>query len=206
MGTEHESARRADYLGCATARSGCERSGEGELERFLVGQIEATAGRLIPQPPAYPPSVRCRAPSRSLRRGLWRGCPSGPPRSWAALVLLVSDVSGHVGRIEDGQRHVWENRVHLVQRLRSRLTPKDSTSHSHPAPGAGVATSVASYGDVRVQRQDRRCYTHIGWCPEHILSKPGPLTTRNSRRSAHPKKSLCTFVSSVPLPSTRRRF
>ena len=140
---------------------------------------------------------------------------SGLPVKWlmavaAALLLLTyRTYKIYLGRIEDGQRHAREMAdLHLatIEALAVAIDAKDRTSHSHLRRVQLYATSVArvmGMSDNDVEGVKTAALLHdIGKLavPEHILSKPGPLTPEEFQKiRAHPKVGA-DIVSSVPFP------
>ena len=140
---------------------------------------------------------------------------SGLPAKWlmavAAALLLVTyrTYKIYLGRIEDGQRHAREMAdLHLatIEALALAIDAKDRTSHSHLRRVQLYATSVArvmGMSDNDVEGVKTAALLHdIGKLavPEHILSKPGPLTPEEFQKiRAHPKVGA-DIVSSVPFP------
>jgi putative nucleotidyltransferase with HDIG domain len=140
---------------------------------------------------------------------------SGLPSKWlmglAAALLYGSyrTYKVYLGRIEDGQRHAREMAdLHLatIEALALAIDAKDRTSHSHLRRVQLYATSVArvmGMSDNDVQGVKTAAVLHdIGKLavPEHILSKPGPLTPEEFQKiRAHPKVGA-DIVSSVPFP------
>jgi diguanylate cyclase (GGDEF)-like protein/putative nucleotidyltransferase with HDIG domain len=146
---------------------------------------------------------------------LWTWLMSGLPAKWlmalAAALLYFSyrTYLVYVGRIEDGQRHAREMAdLHLatIEALALAIDAKDRTSHSHLRRVQLYATSVArvmgmSENDVEGVKTAALLHD-IGKLavPEHILSKPGPLTPEEFQKiRAHPKVGA-DIVSSVPFP------
>jgi putative nucleotidyltransferase with HDIG domain len=140
---------------------------------------------------------------------------SGLPAAWlmalAAAVLYLSyrTYLVYLGRIEDGQRHAREMaELHLatIEALALAIDAKDRTSQSHLRRVQLYATSVArvmGMSENDVQGVKTAALLHdIGKLavPEHILSKPGPLTAEEFQKiRAHPKVGA-DIVSSVPFP------
>src|SRR6478609_929256 len=140
---------------------------------------------------------------------------SGLPAKWlmalAAALLYVSyrTYLVYVGRIEDGQRHAREMAdLHLatIEALALAIDAKDRTSHSHLRRVQLYATSVArvmGMSENDIQGVKTAALLHdIGKLavPEHILSKPGPLTPEEFQKiRAHPKVGA-DIISAVPFP------
>jgi len=131
------------------------------------------------------------------------------PLAAAPLYLTYRTYKVYLGRIEDEQRHVREMAdLHLatIEALALAIDAKDQTSQSHIRRVQAYAASVAramGMSDNDVQGVKTAALLHdIGKLavPEHILSKPGPLTPEEFQKiRAHPKVGA-DIVSSVPFP------
>ena len=131
------------------------------------------------------------------------------PLAAAPLYLTYRTYKVYLGRIEDEQRHVSEMAdLHLatIEALALAIDAKDQTSQSHIRRVQLYAASVAKalgMPDNEVQGVKTAALLHdIGKLavPEHILSKPGPLTPEEFQKiRAHPKVGA-DIVSSVPFP------
>ena len=131
------------------------------------------------------------------------------PLALAPLYLTYRTYKVYLGRIEDEQRHVREMAdLHLatIEALALAIDAKDQTSQSHIRRVQLYAASVAKamgMSDNDVQGVKTAALLHdIGKLavPEHILSKPGPLTPEEFNKiRAHPKVGA-DIVSSVPFP------
>jgi diguanylate cyclase (GGDEF)-like protein/putative nucleotidyltransferase with HDIG domain len=131
------------------------------------------------------------------------------PLVLAPLYLTYRTYKVYLGRIEDEQRHVREMAdLHLatIEALALAIDAKDQTSQSHIRRVQMYAASVAralGMSDNDVQGVKTAALLHdIGKLavPEHILSKPGPLTPEEFLKiRAHPKVGA-DIVSSVPFP------
>jgi diguanylate cyclase (GGDEF)-like protein/putative nucleotidyltransferase with HDIG domain len=131
------------------------------------------------------------------------------PLALAPLYLTYRTYKVYLGRIEDEQRHVREMAdLHLatIEALALAIDAKDQTSQSHIRRVQLYAASVArslGMSDNDVQGVKTAALLHdIGKLavPEHILSKPGPLTPEEFQKiRAHPKVGA-DIVSSVPFP------
>ena len=131
------------------------------------------------------------------------------PLALAPLILTYRTYKVYLGRIEDEQRHVREMAdLHLatIEALALAIDAKDQTSQSHIRRVQLYAASVAramGMSDNEVQGVKTAALLHdIGKLavPEHILSKPGPLTPEEFQKiRAHPKVGA-DIVSSVPFP------
>jgi diguanylate cyclase (GGDEF)-like protein/putative nucleotidyltransferase with HDIG domain len=131
------------------------------------------------------------------------------PLAAAPLVLTYRSYKIYLGRIEDEQRHVREMAdLHLatIEALAPAIAAKAQTSQSHIRRVQLYAAAVArSMGmtENEIQGVKTAALLHdIGKLavPEHILSKPGPLTPEEFQKiRAHPKVGA-DIVSSVPFP------
>ena len=127
----------------------------------------------------------------------------------APLYLTYRTYKVYLGRIDDEQRHVREMAdLHLatIEALALAIDAKDQTSQSHIRRVQLYATAVAralGMRDNEIQGVKTAALLHdIGKLavPEHILSKPGPLTPEEFQKiRAHPKVGA-DIVSSVPFP------
>ncbi len=131
------------------------------------------------------------------------------PLAAAPLYLTYHSYKVYLGRIEDEQRHVREMAdLHLatIEALALAIDAKDQTSQSHirrvQLYAAAVARSLGM-NENDIQGVKTAALLHdIGKLavPEHILSKPGPLTPEEFQKiRAHPKVGA-DIVSSVPFP------
>ncbi len=127
----------------------------------------------------------------------------------APLYLTYRTYKVYLGRIDDEQRHVREMAdLHLatIEALALAIDAKDQTSQSHIRRVQLYATAVARVLGMKeneIQGVKTAALLHdIGKLavPEHILSKPGPLTPEEFQKiRAHPKVGA-DIVSSVPFP------
>ena len=127
----------------------------------------------------------------------------------APLYLTYRTYKVYLGRIEDEQRHVREMAdLHLatIEALALAIDAKDQTSQSHIRRVQLYAAEVAKalgMSENDIQGVKTAALLHdIGKLavPEHILSKPGPLTPEEFQKiRAHPKVGA-DIVSSVPFP------
>jgi diguanylate cyclase (GGDEF)-like protein/putative nucleotidyltransferase with HDIG domain len=127
----------------------------------------------------------------------------------APLILTYRTYKVYLGRIEDEQRHVREMAdLHLatIEALALAIDAKDQTSQSHIRRVQLYAAEVAKalgMSENDIQGVKTAALLHdIGKLavPEHILSKPGPLTPEEFQKiRAHPKVGA-DIVSSVPFP------
>jgi len=131
------------------------------------------------------------------------------PLAAAPLLLTYRTYKTYLGRIEDEQRHVREMAdLHLatIEALALAIDAKDQTSQSHIRRVQLYAAAVAramGMTENEIQGVKTAALLHdIGKLavPEHILSKPGPLTPEEFMKiRAHPKVGA-DIVSSVPFP------
>lgn len=131
------------------------------------------------------------------------------PLAAAPLYLTYRTYKVYLGRIEDEQRHVHEMaELHLatIEALALAIDAKDQTSQSHIRRVQLYAAAVAralGMTENDIQGVKTAALLHdIGKLavPEHILSKPGPLTPEEFLKiRAHPKVGA-DIVSSVPFP------
>jgi diguanylate cyclase (GGDEF)-like protein/putative nucleotidyltransferase with HDIG domain len=131
------------------------------------------------------------------------------PLAAAPLYLTYRTYKVYLGRIEDEQRHVSEMAdLHLatIEALALAIDAKDQTSQTHIRRVQLYAAAVAramGMQEHEIQGVKTAALLHdIGKLavPEHILSKPGPLTPEEFQKiRAHPKVGA-DIVSSVPFP------
>ena len=137
------------------------------------------------------------------------------PGSWVAplaiapLYLTYRSYKVYLGRVEDEQRHVREMAdLHLatIEALALAIDAKDQTSQSHIRRVQLYAAALARSLDMsekEIQGVKTAALLHdIGKLavPEHILSKPGPLTPEEFQKiRAHPKVGA-DIISAVPFP------
>jgi diguanylate cyclase (GGDEF)-like protein/putative nucleotidyltransferase with HDIG domain len=127
----------------------------------------------------------------------------------APLYLTYRSYKVYLGRIEDEQRHVSEMAdLHLatIEALALAIDAKDQTSQTHIRRVQLYAAALAqSLGmtENHIQGVKTAALLHdIGKLavPEHILSKPGPLTPEEFQKiRAHPKVGA-DIISAVPFP------
>src|SRR5687767_6648599 len=131
------------------------------------------------------------------------------PLAVLPLYLMYRSYKVYMGRIEDEQRQVTEMaEVHLatIEALALAIDAKDQTSQLHirrvQLYAAALARALAM-PESHIQGVKTAALLHdIGKLavPEHILSKPGPLTPEEFQKiRAHPKVGA-DIVSSVPFP------
>ncbi|PYR77457.1 MAG: hypothetical protein DMF86_09030 [Acidobacteria bacterium] len=131
------------------------------------------------------------------------------PLAAAPLYLTYRTYKVYLGRIEDEQRHVREMAdLHLatIEALALAIDAKDQTSQSHIRRVQLYAAAVSrtlGMNENDIQGVKTAALLHdIGKLavPEHILSKPGPLTPEEFQKiRAHPKVGA-DIISAVPFP------
>jgi diguanylate cyclase (GGDEF)-like protein/putative nucleotidyltransferase with HDIG domain len=131
------------------------------------------------------------------------------PLAAAPLVLTYRTYKMYLGRIDDEQRHVREMAdLHLatIEALALAIDAKDQTSQSHIRRVQLYAAALAralGMSENDIQGVKTAALLHdIGKLavPEHILSKPGPLTPEEFQKiRAHPKVGA-DIISAVPFP------
>jgi diguanylate cyclase (GGDEF)-like protein/putative nucleotidyltransferase with HDIG domain len=133
---------------------------------------------------------------------------------WASLVaaplyLTYRTYKVYMGRIQDQQRHVAQvSDLHLatIEALALAIDAKDQTAQSHirrvQVYAAGLAHALGMT-DNEIQGVKTAALLHdIGKLavPEHILSKPGPLTQEEFQKiRIHPQVGA-EIISGVPFP------
>ena len=131
------------------------------------------------------------------------------PLAAAPLYLTYRSYKVYLGRIDDEQRHVREMAdLHLatIEALALAIDAKDQTSQSHIRRVQLYAAALAralgmSSNDIQGVKTAALLHD-IGKLavPEHILSKPGPLTPEEFQKiRAHPKVGA-DIISAVPFP------
>jgi diguanylate cyclase (GGDEF)-like protein/putative nucleotidyltransferase with HDIG domain len=138
------------------------------------------------------------------RTGYWLA-----PLTFAPLYLTYRTYKVYMGRIEDEQRHVQQTSdLHLatIEALARAIDAKDQTAHTHirrvQVYAAGLARAVGLQ-DADIQGIKTAALLHdIGKLavPEHILSKPGPLTQEEFQKiRIHPQVGA-EIIAAVPFP------
>jgi len=134
---------------------------------------------------------------------------------WMALLaaaptyLIYATYKVYMGRIQDQQRHVRDvSDLHLatIEALALAIDAKDQTAQSHirrvQVYAAGIARSLGMT-ENEIQGVKTAALLHdIGKLavPEHILSKPGPLTQEEFQKiRIHPQVGA-EIISGVPFP------
>jgi diguanylate cyclase (GGDEF)-like protein/putative nucleotidyltransferase with HDIG domain len=131
------------------------------------------------------------------------------PLAAAPLYLTYRTYKVYLGRIDDEQRHVREvSELHLatIEALALAIDAKDQTSTTHIRRVQLYAAELAralGMADTDIQGVKTAALLHdIGKLavPEHILSKPGPLTPEEFQKiRAHPKVGA-EIIGAVPFP------
>ena len=127
----------------------------------------------------------------------------------APVYLTYRTYKVYMGRIQDQQRHVAQvSDLHLatIEALALAIDAKDQTAQSHirrvQVYAAGLARSLGMT-DNDIQGVKTAALLHdIGKLavPEHILSKPGPLTQEEFQKiRIHPQVGA-EIISGVPFP------
>ena len=127
----------------------------------------------------------------------------------APLYLTYHTYKVYLGRVDDERRHTQEMAdLHLatIEALALAIDAKDQTSQLHIRRVQLYAAALArglGMTENEIQGVKTAALLHdIGKLavPEHILSKPGPLTPEEFQKiRAHPKVGA-DIVSSVPFP------
>ena len=136
--------------------------------------------------------------------GIWTAVLSAAP-----LYLTYRTYKVYLGRIDDERRHVEEMAdLHLatIEALALAIDAKDQTAQSHIRRVQVYATGIAKglgMSETEIQGVKTAALLHdIGKLavPEHILSKPGPLTQEEFQKiRVHPQVGA-EIISAVPFP------
>jgi len=127
----------------------------------------------------------------------------------APLYLTYRTYKVYMGRVQDQQRHVTQvSDLHLatIEALALAIDAKDQTAQSHirrvQVYAAGIARALGM-PENEIQGVKTAALLHdIGKLavPEHILSKPGPLTQEEFQKiRIHPEVGA-EIISGVPFP------
>ncbi len=127
----------------------------------------------------------------------------------APLYLTYRTYKVYLGRVQDQQRHVQQvSDLHLatIEALALAIDAKDQTAQSHirrvQVYAAGIAKTLGM-SDTEIHGVKTAALLHdIGKLavPEHILSKPGPLTQEEFQKiRIHPQVGA-EIISGVPFP------
>jgi diguanylate cyclase (GGDEF)-like protein/putative nucleotidyltransferase with HDIG domain len=131
------------------------------------------------------------------------------PFTFAPMYLTYRTYKVYMGRIEDEQRHVQQTSdLHLatIEALARAIDAKDETTQMHIRRvqhyAAGLA-KAAGLSESEIQGVKTAALLHdIGKLavPEHILSKPGPLTQEEFQKiRIHPQVGA-EIIAAVPFP------
>jgi len=131
------------------------------------------------------------------------------PLFFAPLYLTYHTYKIYMGRIEDQQRHVQQTSdLHLatIEALARAIDAKDQPTQSHIRRVQSYATGLAKavgLSEEAIQGVKTAALLHdIGKLavPEHILSKPGPLTQEEFQKiRIHPQVGA-EIIAAVPFP------
>ncbi|MGH7635461.1 MAG: HD domain-containing phosphohydrolase, partial [Gemmatimonadaceae bacterium] len=131
------------------------------------------------------------------------------PLTFAPIYLTYRTYKVYMGRIEDQQRHVQQTSdLHLatLEALARAIDAKDQTTHTHIKRVQLYSTELAravGLSATQVQGVKTAALLHdIGKLavPEHILSKPGPLTQEEFQKiRIHPQVGA-EIIAAVPFP------
>jgi diguanylate cyclase (GGDEF)-like protein/putative nucleotidyltransferase with HDIG domain len=131
------------------------------------------------------------------------------PLGAAPLYLTYRSYKVYLGRIEDEQRHVRQvSDLHLatIEALALAIDAKDQTAQTHIRRVQAFAAALArgmAMSDNEVEGVTTAALLHdIGKLavPEHILSKPGPLTQEEFQKiRIHPQVGA-EIIAAVPFP------
>jgi diguanylate cyclase (GGDEF)-like protein/putative nucleotidyltransferase with HDIG domain len=138
------------------------------------------------------------------RGGYWMAMLTAAP-----VYLIYRTYKVYMGRIQDQQRHVQQvSDLHLatIEALALAIDAKDQTAQSHirrvQVYAAGLARALGM-PETDIQGVKTAALLHdIGKLavPEHILSKPGPLTQEEFQKiRIHPQVGA-EIISGVPFP------
>ena len=138
------------------------------------------------------------------RGGYWMALLTAAP-----VYLIYRTYKVYMGRIQDQQRHVQQvSDLHLatIEALALAIDAKDQTAQSHirrvQVYAAGLAKALGM-PETEIQGVKTAALLHdIGKLavPEHILSKPGPLTQEEFQKiRIHPQVGA-EIISGVPFP------
>jgi diguanylate cyclase (GGDEF)-like protein/putative nucleotidyltransferase with HDIG domain len=143
------------------------------------------------------------------RGGYWMAWLVAASLAAVPLYLTYCTYKVYMGRVQDEQRHVQQvSDLHLatVEALALAIDAKDQTAQSHirrvQLYAAGLAKALGM-SDPEIQGVKTAALLHdIGKLavPEHILSKPGPLTQEEFQKiRIHPQVGA-EIISGVPFP------
>jgi diguanylate cyclase (GGDEF)-like protein/putative nucleotidyltransferase with HDIG domain len=131
------------------------------------------------------------------------------PFTFAPLYLTYRTYKVYMGRIDDEQRHVQQTsdlNLATIEALARAIDAKDQTTQMHIRRVQVYATGLAraaGLSDWDIQGVKTAALLHdIGKLavPEHILSKPGPLTQEEFQKiRIHPQVGA-EIIAAVPFP------
>src|SRR5947208_4392340 len=131
------------------------------------------------------------------------------PLTFAPVYLTYRTYKVYMGRIEDEQEHVQQTSdLHLatIEALARAIDAKDQTAHEHirrVQVYAAELARAAGLNESAIQGVKTAALLHdIGKLavPEHILSKPGPLTQEEFQKiRIHPQVGA-EIIAAVPFP------
>jgi len=131
------------------------------------------------------------------------------PLTFAPLYLTYRTYKVYMGRIEDQQRHVQQTsdlNLSTIEALARAIDAKDQTAQMHIRRVQVYATALARachLSEAEIQGVKTAALLHdIGKLavPEHILSKPGPLTQEEFQKiRIHPQVGA-EIIAAVPFP------
>jgi diguanylate cyclase (GGDEF)-like protein/putative nucleotidyltransferase with HDIG domain len=134
------------------------------------------------------------------------------PLMFAPIYLTYRTYQVYMGRIEDERRHVQQTsetaNLHLatIEALAGAIDAKDQTTHMHIRRVqfyAAKLAKAAGLSEGEIQGVKTAALLHdIGKLavPEHILTKPGPLTQEEFQKiRIHPQVGA-DIIGSVPFP------
>jgi diguanylate cyclase (GGDEF)-like protein/putative nucleotidyltransferase with HDIG domain len=131
------------------------------------------------------------------------------PFTFAPMYLTYRTYKVYMGRIEDEQRHVQQTSdLHLatIEALARAIDAKDQTTQMHirrVQMYAACLARAAGLSESEIQGVKTAALLHdIGKLavPEHILSKPGPLTQEEFQKiRIHPQVGA-EIIAAVPFP------
>jgi diguanylate cyclase (GGDEF)-like protein/putative nucleotidyltransferase with HDIG domain len=131
------------------------------------------------------------------------------PFTFAPMYLTYRTYKVYMGRIEDEQRHVQQTSdLHLatIEALARAIDAKDQTTQMHIRRVqlyAAELAKAAGLSESEIQGVKTAALLHdIGKLavPEHILSKPGPLTQEEFQKiRIHPQVGA-EIIAAVPFP------
>jgi diguanylate cyclase (GGDEF)-like protein/putative nucleotidyltransferase with HDIG domain len=138
------------------------------------------------------------------RTGFWAA-----PLTFAPIYLTYRTYRVYMSRIVDEQRHVQQTSdLHLatIEALARAIDAKDQTTHMHIRRVqlfAAELARAAGLADFEIQGIKTAALLHdVGKLaiPEHILSKPGPLTDEEFQKvRIHPQVGA-EIIAPVPFP------